>query len=134
MPAAWKPPRRLDWLGGVPDSVKMMIGVTMLKIADLARTASSFPLREWPASWNQLTLFDPPAANNLDEELLEAITLAVAISSIDITTKKSRDVLKDLKNIKGRFDGKDLWVIGSFLPNWIRPKAKGECRTSISCS
>lgn len=100
------------------------------KIADLARSNLILPgtLRECAAhSWESIqALFDPPAANNLDEELLEAITLAVNhLESIDITTKKSRDVLKDLKNIKGRFDRKDYtwsdWVLLAKLD-----PAKGE--------
>jgi len=81
------------------------------KIADLARSNLILPdtLRECAVnSWESVQMFfDPPVQKNLEEELLDAITLAVNhLESIDITTKKSQKVLDELKDIKKRFDNK----------------------------
>ena len=75
-------------------------------------------MRECAAhSWQSIqALFDPPAAGNLEEELTEAITLAINhLESIHVTTKKTQNVLDDLKKIKERFERKYFtwsdWVL-----------------------
>jgi ATP-dependent helicase/nuclease subunit A len=90
------------------------------QIADLARSNLILPdtLKECAAkSWESIqALFDPPTKNDLNKELMDAITLAVNhLESINITTKKTRNVLEDLKNAKERFDkGYYTWS------DWVR--------------
>jgi ATP-dependent helicase/nuclease subunit A len=90
------------------------------QIADLARSNLILPdtLKECAAkSWESIqALFDTPTKNDLNKELMDAITLAVNhLESINITTKKTRNVLEDLKNAKERFDkGYYTWS------DWVR--------------